>query len=124
MTLKGLETIWITLRSKRMPRSCSHIILGVIYHPPSNTDRPLINHILRCVDTIRQSHPYAGIMLTGDFNRLNDGKIKAMLHTQQLVKKSTRNDAILDKLFVSMPEFYEEAVVESPVGSSDHNVIV
>jgi hypothetical protein len=57
------ESIRVTLKASIMPRMCSHVIPGVIYHPPSDPEQPMMSHVLNYVDARQQAHPYAGIML-------------------------------------------------------------
>ena len=52
-----------------MPRYLSHIIIGVIYHPPNSKDHVTVSHIINSLDDITREHPAAGIMLLGDLNR-------------------------------------------------------
>ena len=84
----------------------------------------MTNHITQSVTHIRHHHPYCGIMILGDFNQLPDHRIKSQLHLKQIVQKPTRGNAILDKLFTNMTEFYSDAVVSAPVGRSDHDVVI
>ena len=49
---EGFECIWITLR----PNKFSHVILGVIYHPPQANNRELSRHITNAVDSLLQRH--------------------------------------------------------------------
>ena len=74
------ESLWITIRPSRMPRSCSHICVGVVYHPKGGikaTDRAMCDHIISSVDHITKIHPYAGVMIMGDFNRMEDRLLKS-----------------------------------------------
>ena len=56
-------------------RQVSHILFGVIYFPPNWDGGQTIAHILSCLDIITRKHPYAGIILCGDFNSLNDRSV-------------------------------------------------
>jgi hypothetical protein len=47
-----------------MPRSISHIAIGVIYHPPGAPDAPVVSHIISCIDAVLQQQPYAGVVAT------------------------------------------------------------
>ena len=119
-----VESLWITLRPPRMPRSMSHIILATIYHPPKANNWLLSRHICTSIDTILQRHPHAGIMLTGDFNHFKDSYLKSSFKLSQIVSKPTRGDRILDKIYTNMVDFYNSVLVHSPIGASDHNVVI
>ncbi len=52
--LPGPETLWIRLKSNRLLRHISTILLGVIYHPPSakaEDNELLIEHVKSNVDS-------------------------------------------------------------------------
>jgi hypothetical protein len=121
-----LETLWLTVWSKHMPREYARIIIGVIYHPGTLAadHKMMSDHIIHCVDQIRRKHPYSGVMITGDFNRMPDHRIKSMLQVKQTVSSPTRENATLDKLFTDMVCFYPVTVVGAAIGSSDHNSII
>jgi len=57
---------------------------------------PMTHHIIKCIDKITQQHPYAGVMVQGDFNRLKDDSLRSYPLTQ-LVHLPTRKQAVLDK---------------------------
>ncbi len=119
-----LETIWVTVAMQRLPREISNITIGLIYHPPGNKDRPMLDHIAGCIDHIHQKYPDTGVLLCGDFNQLKDSRIQRDLHLMQLVQKPTRGKAILDKTYTNFPIYYGEPEVMAPIGLSDHCVVV
>ena len=59
-----------------MSRQFSHILIGAIYHTPDASDFITTNHITTSIDNILREHPYSGVMVLGDFNRLNDTQLK------------------------------------------------
>ena len=66
-----VESLWLTLRPPRMPRSVPSLSFGVIYMPPGSTqhprkERPVINHITHCLDFISNKNPQTGFIVTGD----------------------------------------------------------
>ena len=60
-----------------MPRNFSHILVGVIYHPPGACDLITINHIITSIDDTIKKHSHTGVMLLGDFNNLNDTQLRS-----------------------------------------------
>lgn len=117
-----LETLWVSIRRPTMPRFLSHIIMCVVYHPPASNNQQMIEHIIECIDKITQQHPYAGIVVLGDVNQLNDRQLISY-PLRQLVKKPTRKHAILDKIYSNI-EYYNMTTILPNVGSSDHNAIL
>jgi hypothetical protein len=59
-----LETLLLLTRRSLMPRSISHIAVGVVYHPPGAPDAPMVSHIISCIDAVLQQHPYGGVVVT------------------------------------------------------------
>lgn len=55
-----LESLWITLRTPRMPKEYSHILL--VYHPTGAAQGPMINHINYAIDHIRSTHQCSGFL--------------------------------------------------------------
>jgi hypothetical protein len=119
----SLESLWLLLRSARMPRWMSHIALGVIYNPPWADDRAMSNHIISCIDDITRTHPYAGVVVLGDFNRLRDAALRAY-PLKQIVTEPTRDNAILDKIFTNVSEWYDSPVILPQIGRSDHKAVL
>ena len=120
----GLETMWVTLTPVCLPRGTGSITVGLIYHPPKSKDKPMINHIFTSLDYIRRNRPESAILLCGDFNQLKDQALKNQLQLRLLVKKPTRNAAILDKVFTTIGQYYGEPDILAPIGLSDHSVVL
>ena len=119
-----IETLWLLVCKPRMPRYVSHIVICVVYHPPGNGNDGAImcQHIVNGIDSITQQHPYAGIVILGDFNHMTDQQIRSY-PLKQLVTKSTRQQAILDKIYTNIDEWYEAAEILPNIGSSDHQSV-
>jgi len=118
-----LETIWLIIRRPLMPRHLSHIAVGVIYHPPDADSRKMSSHIVSCVDNILQQHPHAGVIILGDCNTLND---KTILDypLKQVVYSPTRGNALLDKIYTNMSDWYLKTTVLPNIGKSDHRTVL
>lgn len=117
------ECLWLLLRQSRMPRSVSHIAVGVIYHPPDAASSPMLNHLIECIDRIRQLHPSAGIAILGDFNSLHDKPLRDY-PMQQVVAGATRGKRTLDKIFTNISQWYAEPTIMPAIATSDHCTIV
>ena len=86
-----VESLWLLVRDKCMPRNFSHILVGVIYHPPGACDLITINHIITSIDDTIKKHSHTGVMLLGDFNNLNDTQLRSY-PLRQVVRLQTRCD--------------------------------
>ena len=117
------ETMWLTIRTQRMPRNHPYIIIGIIYCPPKTNDWLLTQHIISSIDKITTIHPNSAIFLIGDFNQLKDRHLITNLNVKQIVKKATRGSNILDKIYTTMAEVYNTQVTDG-LQNSDHNCIL
>ena len=64
----------------------------------------------------------------GDFNPVSNGFstriINTQCHLKQVIKKLTRNTAILDLTLIDIHRFYQDPLLLTPIGTSDHCTIV
>ena len=73
-----IESLWISIRPRKMPRATPHILIGGIYMPPGCPARPrmekeYITHILSCLDTVTRRHPSSGCCLPQSVRLLSPG---------------------------------------------------
>ena len=115
-----VESVWLLYRLARMPRSLS---LGAVYHPPTAANKVTIAHILNCLDTVTHDHPHAGVILLGDFNRLHDAALLAY-PLKQVVRLPTRKEAILDKIYTNLQDWYRQPAVIPDIGNSGHRAVL
>lgn len=104
----GIEVLWCKLNPCRLPRGFSCLIVGVVYHPPSANTEYMINHLLETMEKIESYFPNAGIIITGDFNRLDISQLVSHYNLKQLVKFSTRGERILDLVLTNLKDYYKE----------------
>ncbi|EDO42602.1 predicted protein, partial [Nematostella vectensis] len=90
------ESLWVHLRPNRLPRGFHCIIAAAIYHPPSADDQSLREHLFQSLALVESKFPNSGILLTGDFNRLDVSGLLRHFRLKQIVKVPTRKDATLD----------------------------
>ena len=95
-----LECLWVKIRPKKPPRSISAIAVCAI-----TTNSPLqpllMEHLLSSVDHLRSKHPDIGILITGDFNRMNMFQLINGNNLSQNVDFPTRGKATLDLMLTS-----------------------
>ena len=65
------EILWLYLRPDRLPRGFSCIIAGLVYHRPSGDASSICDHLFNSLTMAESKYPNCGILVTGDFNRLN-----------------------------------------------------
>ena len=118
------ETLWLHLRPNRLPRGFSCIIAAVIYHPPKADETSIREHLFQSLVLAETRYPNCGLVVTGDFNRLDIKGLLNHFRLQQIVQVQTRKDAILDLVLTNMQEYYNPPQAYPPFGLSDHNAVV
>ena len=126
-----IESLWLSLRPKRLPRSISIILVAVIYHTTSSgasENWDLYNHIQSNVDAFLRNHPDALVLVTGDFNPTSTGfdvnRVKRLTGLSQIIRVTTRDNSILDWCLTNMKKPIFEPLKLPPIGHSDHNTIL
>ena len=119
----SLEVLWLLFRQNLMPREVSHLLIGVVYHPPKANNTEMMDYLIGVLDTVNRDHPNLGILQCGDYNQLSEVQLRSYPLTQ-LVKTPTRGTATLDKIFTNLKSWYQSPVVLPAVGSSDHNTVL
>lgn len=118
------ESLWLYLRPNRLARGVSCLVVGIFYHPPNEEDSLFLDYLISSLDKALIKHPNAGIMLLGDFNRLNYQFICNHFNLKQTVKNPTRGDAILDLVLTNLSQYYNIPQILSGIGLSDHNSLI
>ena len=109
---------------RRLPREFSSIIVAVLYHPPSADDTSMQSHLFQTLSEVEAKFYSCGIIIAGDFNRLNVNQIIKHFRLKQIVKSPTRGKAILDLVLTNMHEFYKSPQILPLIGLSDHSTVV
>ena len=127
----SIESLWLSLRPNRLPRSISVILLAVIYHPPSaggSENNDLYEHIQYNVDIFLRDHPEALVIVTGDFNSPSTGikerRFQRLSGLRQIIDIPTREKSILDWCLVNLKDVRFQSIQLPPIGTSDHNAII
>ena len=126
LSCPDIESVWVYLRPPKLPRGFSCLVVAVIYHPPGQSQASnsvLTDYIISSVDKIRRTYPDAGLIIGGDFNRLNVAPICSNCALKQVITLPTRGNAILDLLFTNLKNYYESPIILPPIGIADHNSI-
>ena len=114
------EVLWIKIRPNRLPRGFSNIIVGNVYHPPCSDNAAMLNYLMNCMSSIESKHKNSGILLLGDFNKLNVANLKSSYRLKQIVKFATRGANTLDLVLTNLQDFYDSPDRLPPFGLSDH----
>ena len=127
------EILWCELIATK---PFSRVLVGVFYRPPSS-DIDFLKELERSLSLIERSGNNLSILLLGDFNlpqivwstpsptcpdSLSSTfcTIIADYFFHQLVLQPTREQNILDLVFITAPELVKDLEICQPVGGSDH----
>ena len=88
--------------------------------PPSADDSHLLNHLLKSLSTVESIFPNSGVILLGDFNKLNISRLKNNFKLKQIFKFATRGQNKLDLILTNLKDYYENPTTLPPFGLSDH----
>ena len=114
---KGVEAVWGLLRPKSVTGKISRIIVCCFYSPPrSRKNTVLIDHLTITLQSLLQTHPGAGVILSGDRNSI---KISTLLSIdpslRQIVTQPTRGQNILDVIVTNLDRYYQEPFIVPPL---------
>ena len=97
--------------------------MGTVYHPTNAENSEMLNYLIECLSFIESNYSNCGIIILGDFNRLNIIRLKNNFNLKQIVNFPTRGQNILDLVLTNLKNFYEKPEKLSPFGLSDHVTI-
>ena len=83
----------------------------------------MLNYLIECLSFIESNYSNCGIIILGDFNRLNIIRLKNNFNLKQIVNFPTRGQNILDLVLTNLKNFNEKTENLSPFGLSDHVTI-
>ena len=100
------EVLWVRITPTRLPRSYSSIITGTVYHPPSADTKSMLEYLFKSLTEIEGQYPNCGLLLAGDFNRLDIKSLLRQFKMKQLVHLPTRKDQTLDLIITNLFQHY------------------
>jgi len=102
------------------------IIIVLLYIPPQyNHSDDIDLQLCEWLNNEITIISYDGLIVCGDTNRVNLNILQGEYNLKNIVTEPTRNNAILDKIFVneSLLPSYSTVNILDPIASSDHNAI-
>ena len=118
-----IEAIWLQLPPSRLPRGISCIIITIVYHPQTDkgvSDPEILHYLYDSMSTIESRFSNCGVLIIGDFNRLDTSRFRNAFKLKQTVKFHTRGNQTLDLVLTIIEKFYEEPIKRPAFGLSDH----
>ena len=121
---RNFEVLWVQVRPYRLPRGVQSIVVGTVYHPPAAQDSLMINYLYESISAIEVKYPDCGIIIAGDFNKLNIARIKNGFGLKQIVQFPTRGQSVLDLVLTNSASLYDAPKKIPPFGLSDHYCVM
>ena len=86
----------------------------------------MLTYLSTTLTIIKSQYPGCGILLAGDYNRLNVSRLWTQFKMKQLVRSPTRGDRILHLVLTILPQMYDKNGVQilPPFGLPNHNVVL
>ena len=84
----------------------------------------MLDHLFHTLTQTESKYPNCGIIMTGDFNRLDVTRLLKHFKLKQIVKKPTRNYLTLDLILTNIHKYYNPLQGYPGFGLSDHNTII
>ena len=81
------------------------------------------NHLFQSLGSTLACFPNFGIILMGEFNKLNPGPLISSFDLKQIVKEPTRGTNILDIIYTLISTYYEDVKILPPIPQSDHSTL-
>ena len=122
-----LECMWLKVRPKKLHRKISAIAICPVYITTKSPYQNLLaENLLDTVDCLRAKYPDIGVMITGDFNRINLNHLCRGNDLYQIIDFPTRANATLDLIITSgkLKDHYRKPFPLSPFGKSDHVCVI
>ena len=130
----SLEVVWALVTPPHPINGVSAYICVCVYSPPrSRLNEIMLDHLSYNFSSLTAKYPGAGIILGGDINNLDCGKLcDTFPDLVNLVAAPTRGGRILDVLITNLHTGYDKASVLPPIQPdcvgvgrpSDHSVAV
>ena len=114
------EALWIKILPSRLPRGYNSIVVGTIYPPSRANDQAMREYLIRCLSYIESHYCNCGVVITGDFNRLDTTRLQNSFKLKQIVNFPARGVATLDLVLTNINDFYDSPIKRPPLGLSDH----
>lgn len=117
----NFECLWCEIETKN-----SNYHIGAIYHPPDPDylESDLLDQLSDSCEQILLTEPNARIIIAGDINQLKTRDLCNQYNLEQMVKKFTRGQRILDVFLTNCPHLWKQPTVLKCLVRSDHLAVM
>ena len=98
----------------------------IVYYPPGQSVEngiEIINYLTDGLDSLLHVRLSTGIIIAGDFNKLNLSRLCNRFGLKKTVSSPTRGKNSLDQILTNMANLYSPAQHLPPLGRSDHQCL-
>ena len=113
----NLEVVWGLMRPVEITGKITKILVCCFYCPPRSTKKSaLVDHMTLTLQSLLNTFPNAGILISGDRNDLSIDRLLTIDPSlRQLVHKGTRGEKVLDVVLTNLEEFFDEPEIVPPI---------
>ena len=127
LEIEDKEVLWLLLSPKRFPRPYSCIIVVGVYFPPGKPifeRTEMVDYLTDSLDTALLSYPNAGIIVDGDFNKMEINPLCRRFNLRKCVRSPTRGGNILDQILTNMCNVFNNVQHLPALCNSDHQCLL
>ena len=117
-----LEVVWGLMKPVNITGKITKIITCCFYCPPKSTRKTaLIEHLTFTLQSLLNTFPNAGIIISGDRNDLSIARLLSVdASLRQIVNRGTRGpEKILDVVLTNLDVYFEEPTIVPPIEVDD-----
>ena len=114
---RSVEVVWGLLKPKVVVGNISTIIVCCFYSPPrSKKNRILIDHLTVTLQSLLNTHPNAGVIISGDRNSIEISSLLSIDPSlRQTVRQATRGLNTLDVIVTNLSRYFNEPIIIPPI---------
>ena len=112
--------LWVQMWLPRLSRGTQSIVVGTVYYPPSSNDPLILAYFQEAMSNVEARFPDCGVILLGDFNKLDMTRIKNAYGVKQVVP---RGNSKLDLVFTNLSAFYDVPIERPLFKLFDHDTV-
>ena len=114
---RSVEVVWGLLKPKVVVGNISTTIVCCFYSPPrSKKNRILIDHLTVTLQSLLNTHPNAGVIISGDRNSIDISSLLSIDPSlRQTVRQATRGLNTLDVIVTNLSRYFNEPIIIPPI---------
>ena len=114
---KTWSALWLMIKHPDI----QSMIIGCVYHPPSDNSSENLERIENTLNQLTIKHPKAKILVSGDFNHMPLDELTVQFNLCKKIDFTTRGDAIQDQILTDVDDYRSPLCLPPLLGNeTDH----